>query len=275
MNRADRRLKEKYLKERTKHLQNKAGRMLQKYTAPCCYVNSQPVYSGACVFLKKDTEITGQYNWKLNKLIEQGHRFVIQAQEGKVGGSFVVSLLSTSYYLNEEQKLGIRLSGKYHNNKYVYMDAKNSYVIKPECIKSVDYNLNKDDRGRCLMVIKNNKTDLVNLHKGLLDDKVIDKAYDYFIDIFNVKLDEDQQHLVDVLYIRDYVMDLPYEIVKIQLGEEYERHPKIMKEAVQMLKDEHEDLSEEMFDRKLLMLYLATTDDLNITKVSEIIQRGY
>lgn len=275
MNRKDRRLKEKYLKQETKQIKNNNMKKVKKFIGPCCYVNSQPIYSGACVFLKKDTEIKGQYDWKLNNLIEQNHRFVIQMHDGKIGGYLVVSLLSTSQYLNEEQRLGIRLSGNYHNNKYVYMDAKNSYIVKSECVKSLAYNLNEDDADRCLAAIRNNKTDSIALHKGLLYDDSQDKAYDCLCKIFNAKLDNTEQRKLDVIYVKQYVDGLPYDMVKFQIIEESKRHADIMEDAIKVLKVENPDLSDEAFNRRLLTLFLATTDSLNITKVAEIIQRGY
>lgn len=278
MNREYRRFEKKCLKQENKQDRKTAKNTIKKYMGPCCYVNNQPIYSGACVFLKKDVEIRGQYNWQLNKLIEQNHRFVIQIHEGKVGGCMVISLLSTSQYLNEEQKLGIRLSGEYHDNKYVYMDAKNSYVIKPECIKSLAYNLNENDRGRCMMAIKNNNTDLVELHKGLLYDETIDTAHKYFANIFGVKLGSDAQQVVDVIYIKDYVYELPYDLVKLKLLEETEKSEKcdeLIREASRILKTERPTLSPEEFNRRLLIMYLAAMDDLNVSNIATTLQRGY
>lgn len=278
MNRELRRYEKKYLKQENKQIKNRMEKQIERYFGPCCYVNNKPVYYGACVFLKKDTEISGQYNWQLNNLIEQNHRFVIQFNDGKVGGCMVVSLLSTSQYLNEDKKLGIRLLGDYHSNKYVYMDARNSYVIKSSCIKSVDYNLDEYDRHRCVMTIRNNKTDLVTLHKGLLFDETIDEAHKHFVKPFNEKLSADEQQEMDVKFIRDYVYGLPYDLVKLQLNEEYKKSKKcetLIKKAGQTLKDEVPNLSEEDFFRKLLILYLAAMDDLNVSNIAATIQRGY
>lgn len=275
MNRAERRKRQKIDNMLSKEADNETKRLINKILQPCCYVNNEPLYNGSAVFLKKDTEISGQYNWNLNRLIEQNHRFVIQMNMLKIGSPLVVSLLSTSKFLNEEQRLGIRLSGNYHKNKYVYMDAKNSYVITPDCIKCLDYKLTNDDASKCATIVRSNSYDIV-LHKGLLYNNKIDEAYNWFNKNYYMnKFSEEDQKAIDTLYVADFVKQQSYEAIKISLTELKKKYPNTIKEAYEVLTESQPNITGEEFDRQLLALILATTDDLNITTVSQYMQRGY
>ena len=275
MNRAERRLQQKIENKQAKRADNETKRLINKILQPCCYVNNEPLYNGSAVFLKKDTEISDQYNWNLNRLIEQNHRFVIQINMLKIGSPLVVSLLSTSRFLNEEQRLGIRLSGNYHKNKYVYMDAKNSYVITPDCIKCLDYKLTDDDTSKCATIVRSNSYDIV-LHKGLLYNNKIDKAYNWFNkNYYENKFSEEDQKAINTLYVADFVKQQSYETIKISLTELKKKYPNTMKNAYEVLTESQPNITGEEFDRQLLALFLATTDDLNITVVSKYMQRGY
>ena len=275
MNRAERRKRQKIDNMLSKEVNNETKRLINKILQPCCYVNNEPLYNGSAVFLKKDTEISGQYNWHLNRLIEQNHRFVIQMNMLKVGSPLVVSLLSTSKFLNEEQRLGIRLSGNYHKNKYVYMDAKNSYVITPDCIKCLDYKLTSDDASKCATIVRSNSYDII-LHKGLLYNNKIDEAYNWFNKNYYMnKFSEEDQKAIDTLYVADFVKQQSYEDVKISLTQLKKKYPNTIKEAYEVWTESQPNITGEEFDRQLLALILATTDDLNITTVSEYMQRGY
>lgn len=275
MNRAERRKRQKIDNMLSKEADNETKRLINKILQPCCYVNNEPLYNGSAVFLKKDTEISGQYNWNLNRLIEQNHRFVIQMNMLKIGSPLVVSLLSTSKFLNEEQRLGIRLSGNYHKNKYVYMDAKNSYVITPDCIKCLDYKLTNDDVSKCATIVRSNSYDII-LHKGLLYNNKIDKAYDWFNkNYYANKFSEEDQKTINTLYVTDFVKQQSYEAIKISLTELKKKYPNTIKNACQVLTELQPNITGEEFDRQLLTLFLATTDDLNITAVSQYMQRGY
>lgn len=275
MNRAERRKRQKIDNMLSKEADNETKRLINKILQPCCYVNDEPLYNGSAVFLKKDTEISGQYNWNLNRLIEQNHRFVIQMNMLKIGSPLVVSLLSTSKFLNEEQRLGIRLSGNYHKNKYVYMDAKNSYVITPDCIKCLDYKLTNDDASKCATIVRSNSYDII-LHKGLLYNNKIDKAYDWFNkNYYANKFSEEDQKTINTLYVADFVKQQSYEAIKISLTELKKKYPNTIKNACEALTESQPNITGEEFDRQLLTLFLATTDDLNITTVSQYMQRGY
>ena len=275
MNRAERRKRQKIDNMLSKEANNETKRLINKILQPCCYVNNEPLYNGSAVFLKKDTEISGQYNWNLNRLIEQNHRFVIQMNMLKIGSPLVVSLLSTSKFLNEEQRLGIRLSGNYHKNKYVYMDAKNSYVITPDCIKCLDYKLTNDDASKCATIVRSNSYDII-LHKGLLYNNKIDEAYNWFNKNYYMnKFSEEDQKAINTLYVADFVKQQSYEAIKISLTELKKKYPNTIKEAYEVLTESQPNITGEEFDRQLLALILATTDDLNITTVSEYMQRGY
>lgn len=275
MNRAERRKRQKIDNMLSKEADNETKRLINKILQPCCYVNNEPLYNGSAVFLKKDTEISDHYNWNLNRLIEQNHRFVIQMNMLKIGSPLVVSLLSTSRFLNEEQRLGIRLSGNYHKNKYVYMDAKNSYVITPDCIKCLDYKLIDDDVSKCTTIVRSNLYDII-LHKGLLYNNEIDKAYDWFNKNYYMnKFSEEDQKAINTLYVADFVKQQSYEAIKISLTELKKKYPNTIKEAYEVLTESQPNITGEEFDRQLLALILATTDDLNITTVSKYMQRGY
>ena len=274
MNRSERRKRQKIDNMLSKEADNETKRLINKILQPCCYVNNEPLYNGSAVFLKKDIEILDQYNWNLNRLIEQNHRFVIQMNMLKIGSPLVVSLLSTSRFLNEEQRLGIRLSGNYHKNKYVYMDAKNSYVITPDCIKCLDYKLT-DDVSKCTTIVRSNLYDII-LHKGLLYNNKIDKAYDWFNKNYYMnKFSEEDQKAINTLYVADFVKQQSYEAIKISLTELKKKYPNTIKEAYEVLTESQPNITGEEFDRQLLALILATTDDLNITTVSKYMQRGY
>lgn len=275
MNRAERRKRQKIDNMLSKEDKMNEKRLINKILQPCCYVNNEPLYNGSAVFLKKDTQISGQYNWNLNKLIEQNHRFVIQMNMLKIGSPLVVSLLSTSKFLNEEQRLGIRLSGNYHKNKYVYMDAKNSYVITPDCIKCLDYKLTNDDASKCATIVRSNSYDII-LHKGLLYNNKIDEAYNWFNKNYYMnKFSEEDQKAINTLYVADFVKQQSYEAIKISLTELKKKYPNTIKEAYEVLTESQPNITGEEFDRQLLALILATTDDLNITTVSQYMQRGY
>lgn len=275
MNRAERRKRQKIDNMLSKEDKMNEKRLINKILQPCCYVNNEPLYNGSAVFLKKDTEISGQYNWNLNRLIEQNHRFVIQMNMLKIGSPLVVSLLSTSKFLNEEQRLGIRLSGNYHKNKYVYMDAKNSYVITPDCIKCLDYKLTNDDASKCATIVRSNSYDII-LHKGLLYNNKIDEAYNWFNKNYYMnKFSEEDQKAINTLYVADFVKQQSYEAIKISLTELKKKYPNTIKEAYEVLTESQPNITGEEFDRQLLALILATTDDLNITTVSQYMQRGY
>ena len=193
----------------------------------------------------------------------------------KIGSPLVVSLLSTSRFLNAEQRLGIRLSGNYHKNKYVYMDAKNSYVITPDCIKCLDYKLTDDDASKCATIVRSNSYDIV-LHKGLLYNNKIDKAYDWFNkNYYENKFSEEDQKAINTLYVADFVKQQSYETIKISLTELKKKYPNTIKNAYEVLTESQPNITGEEFDRQLLALFLATTDDLNITTVSKYMQRGY
>ena len=269
MNRAERRKRQKIDNMLSKEDKLNEKRLINKILQPCCYVNNEPLYNGSAVFLKKDTQISGQYNWNLNKLIEQNHRFVIQMNMLKIGSPLVVSLLSTSKFLNEEQRLGIRLSGNYHKNKYVYMDAKNSYVITPDCIKCLDYKLTNDDASKCATIVRSNSYDII-LHKGLLYNNKIDEAYNWFNKNYYMnKFSEEDQKAINTLYVADFVKQQSYEAIKISLTELKKKYPNTIKEAYEVLTESQPNITGEEFDRQLLALILATTDDLNITTVSQ------
>lgn len=275
MNRSERRKRQKIDNMLSKEADNETKRLINKILQPCCYVNNEPLYNGSAVFLKKDTEISGQYNWNLNRLIEQNHRFVIQMNMLKIGSPLVVSLLSTSKFLNEEQRLGIRLSGNYHKNKYVYMDAKNSYVITPDCIKCLDYKLTNDDASKCATIVRSNSYDII-LHKGLLYNNEIDKAYEWFNKNYYMnKFSEEDQKTINTLYVTDFVKQQSYEAIKISLTELKKKYPNTIKNACQVLTELQPNITGEEFDRQLLALFLTTTDDLNLTTVSQYMQRGY
>lgn len=275
MNRAERRKRQKIDNMLSKEANNETKRLINKILQPCCYVNNEPLYTGSAVFLKKDTEIPEQYNWRLNKLIEQNHRFVIQINMLKIGSPLVVSLLSTSRFLNEEQRLGIKLSGNYHKNKYVYMDAKNSYVITPDCIKCLDYKLTDDDTSKCATIVRSNTNNII-LHKGLIYNNKIDKAYDWFNkNYYENKFSEEDQKVINTLYVADYVKQQSYEAIKSSLTELKKKYPNTIKNACEVLMESQPNITDEEFDRQLLALFLATTDDLNITTVSKYMQRGY
>lgn len=275
MNRAERRKRQKIDNMLSKEDKMNEKRLINKILQPCCYVNNEPLYNGSAVFLKKDTQISGQYNWNLNKLIEQNLRFVIQMNMLKIGSPLVVSLLSTSKFLNEEQRLGIRLSGNYHKNKYVYMDAKNSYVITPDCIKCLDYKLTNDDASKCATIVRSNSYDII-LHKGLLYNNKIDEAYNWFNKNYYMnKFSEEDQKAINTLYVADFVKQQSYEAIKISLTELKKKYPNTIKEAYEVLTESQPNITGEEFDRQLLALILATTDDLNITTVSQYMQRGY
>ena len=275
MNRAERRKRQKIDNMLSKEDKMNEKRLINKILQPCCYVNNEPLYNGSAVFLKKDTEISGQYDWNLNRLIEQNHRFVIQISMLKIGNPLVVSLLSTSRFLNQEQELGIRLSGNYHKNKYVYMDAKNSYVITPDCIKCLDYKLTQDDASKCATIVRSNSYDII-LHKGLLYNNKIDEAYNWFNKNYYMnKFSEEDQKAINTLYVADFVKQQSYEAIKISLTELKKKYPNTIKEAYEVLTESQPNITGEEFDRQLLALILATTDDLNITTVSKYMQRGY
>ena len=275
MNRAERRKRQKIDNMLSKEANNETKKLINKILQPCCYVNNEPLYNGSAVFLKKDTEISGQYNWNLNRLIEQNHRFVIQISMLKIGNPLVVSLLSTSRFLNQEQELGIRLNGNYHKNKYVYMDAKNSYVITPDCIKCLDYKLTQDDASKCATIVRSNTNNII-LHKGLLYNNEIDEAYDWFNKNYYMnKFSEEDQKAINTLYVADFVKQQSYEAIKISLTELKKKYPNTIKNACEVLTELQPNITGEEFDRQLLALFLATTDDLNITTVSKYMQRGY
>lgn len=275
MNRAERRKRQKIDNMLSKEDKMNEKRLINKILQPCCYVNNEPLYNGSAVFLKKDTEISGQYDWNLNRLIEQNHRFVIQISMLKIGNPLVVSLLSTSRFLNQEQELGIRLSGNYHKNKYVYMDAKNSYVITPDCIKCLDYKLTQDDASKCATIVRSNSYDII-LHKGLLYNNKIDEAYNWFNKNYYMnKFSEEDQKAINTLYVADFVKQQSYEAIKISLAEIKKKYPNTIKNACEVLTESQPNITGEEFDRQLLALFLANTDDLNITTVSKYMQRGY
>lgn len=235
MNRFERRKRQKIDNMLSKEADNETKRLINKILQPCCYVNNEPLYNGSAVFLKKDTKISGQYNWNLNRLIEQNHRFVIQVSMLKIGNPLVVSLLSTSRFLNQEQKLGIRLSGNYHKNKYVYMDAKNSYVITPDCIKCLDYKLTQDDASKCATIVRSNTHNII-LHKGLLYNNEINEAYDWFNKNYYMnKFSEEDQKAINTLYVADFVKQQSYEAIKISLTELKKKYPNTIKNACEVL----------------------------------------
>lgn len=276
MNREMRRFQKKCEKERNKKLQVKANKVLNECLGPCCYINNEPIYSGACVFLKPDNEIKGQYDWSLGRRIDAGHRFVILTHLGFRKGVIVIGLLSTSSYLNEENRLGIRLNGKYHNNKYVYMDAKNCWIINTSCIKSLDYNLSSDDQGRCMILGINNKFEKMAVHKGLLEDEIVNKYYNYYKEKYNTTLTDKDQTIVDVLSIKEYINNLPYSKVKELLEDAKQKDPETVIMASEVLDENSLDKEDkESYFRNLIILYLSYLDKEHISEISETIQRGY
>lgn len=278
MNRAQKRIYNKLKSKQQNKIKNGAINFAIEQIKPCAYVNNEPVYAGACVFLKPDNEIIGQYDWNLCRLIDKGHRFVILMHLGLKKSALVVSLLSTSKYLNEEQKLGIRLNGNYHPNKYVYMDAKNSYVINSNCIKSVDYNLTDDDRCRCRSVITNSKMDLVTLHKGLLENNVVDKYYSIYNSIYNNKFNDAEQAILDLTLFNDYVDALSLDEVYEKLKELKETNPDVFVMASDMLMKKYESLDYnniEEYSRELLVIQLSALDHFDFIDDSMHLQLGY
>ena len=129
MNRAERRLLEK-----TSRLEYKAEWKEKRAIGnkiifdPCCYCNSKPLYN----------------------LIREGHRFVIIGHRGMRYGTCGIALLSTSQYLNEQKRLGIKLTSECNTTKDVYMDTYNIWIIDNDAIMQKDYSLNETDKLRCI-----------------------------------------------------------------------------------------------------------------------------
>lgn len=189
----------------------KSGKELVE--SPCMYCNSKPVYIGAAVYLKPDNEIKGQYNWQLRSLIDRNHRFLIMAYPYPKMGTVLIVLLSTSSYLNEEKRQGIKLLGKYHDNKSVYMDAQNAWVVPSECIKSVEYNLSKEDTIHCIgkFISARFKTKLI---RGVENNEIVDKHIERYRTFANNNIDMDiQEREFDTTMIANYIKKLSIEEV--------------------------------------------------------------
>ena len=118
MNRAERRLLEK-----TNRLEYKAECKEKRAIGnkiifdPCCYCNSKPLYVGDVIFLKPSFKTNLKYEKQLYNLIREGHRFVIIGHRGMRYGTCGIALLSTSQYLNEQKRLGIKLTSECNTTK--------------------------------------------------------------------------------------------------------------------------------------------------------------
>lgn len=263
---------------------DKQNKKLREHTlvslieGPCAYVDNKPVHVGDCVFLKHDNEIQGQYDWTLNKLIDKNHRFVILNHQGLKKGILAVGLLSTSSYLNEENRLGIRLKGKYHKNKYVYMDAKNLWIIKSDCIKSIDYSLNETDMSRCMAVVKTNNTGCVAARKGLINDDVVNKYISFYEKAVQHKLNKSDQVELNCLDISDFVRGLSLPEVMHVINTYRDNEPELYKGVDVCIKEDpsiSKELNEEAYYKTFLTMLLTLSDSMGITSLSKELQIGY
>lgn len=281
MNRQERRSFEQFKKTKIKQYNNLQKQKIKTILRPCAYVDNKPIYLGFCVFLKKDTEIQGQYDWTLNKLIEKNHRFVIITHGGSKKGAIGVALLSTSSYLNEENRLGIKLYGNYHTNKYVYMDSKNLWLINSNCIKSVDYILTSQDMCRCIAVARTNNMGNVNVKKGLLDDSIVDKYLPILEQTASCKISKEEQDRVDTLSIMQHIESLPMSEVLKELDkisqEDYTLYSIARLKVLELYpKGLPTEGTKELdkYRRLVLALYLSIKNS-NDGQISKTIQLGY
>lgn len=193
---------------KTKHIKTNYDKGKETMCSPCLYINSKPVYVGAVVKLKSSNKTDRIYEPRLGSLISYGHRFVILNKPvGKKISTIFICLLSTSSYLNEQHRLGIKLSGDYNKEKDVYMDAQMGWVIPVDCVKSFEYNLTEDDKMLCLSKFFSHQFKETNIFKGMNNDTVDTDFCQYSYLSYN-KFDAEGQLELEKACIKDYTNTL-------------------------------------------------------------------
>lgn len=212
MNRSERRLLEK-----TNRLEYKAENKEKRAVGnkiifdPCCYCNSKPLYVGDVIFLKPGFETNLKYEKQLHNLIKEGHRFVILGHKGRRYGTCGIALLSTSQYLNEQKRLGIKLTSDCNTTKDVYMDTYNIWIIDNDAILQKDYSLNETDKLRCLTLGFDSDFPVKNVKPGTYNSpKVVDQMEHYEF-VFTQKAGEDMQYELNVASTKEFINELTIE----------------------------------------------------------------
>lgn len=212
MNRAERRLLEK-----TNRLEYKAECKEKRAIGnkiifdPCCYCNSKPLYVGDVIFLKPGFKTNLKYEKQLYNLIREGHRFVIIGHRGMRYGTCGIALLSTSQYLNEQKRLGIKLTSECNTTKDVYMDTYNIWIIDNDAIMQKDYSLNETDKLRCISLSFDSDFPVKNVKQGTYNSSKVDDQMEHYEFVLTQKVNEDMQYELNVASTKDFVNELTIE----------------------------------------------------------------
>ena len=164
--------------------------------------------------LKQYNEIDDIYDFQLEKLIMQNHRFVIIHHYGINKQTLAICLLSTSSYLNEKMELGVKLSGSYNEFKDVYMDATRCWIIPANYTKSIEYKLNLEDKFRCISNWSNNYSGKMKVIKGVCDNCLVNTQLNNYISHFNTTDIDNELGMVTIaIYLKRYIEQLSDEEV--------------------------------------------------------------
>lgn len=245
-------------------------------------VGKMKIKLGTAIFLKPQKDISKQYEPVLRRLIQENHRFVVVAHAGPKSQCIAVCLLSTSKYMNEEQRHGIKLEGNYKeygNGKDVYMDCNDIWIIKTNCIDKIAYNLDKDDVHRvytdCIFYNENfSIKNCFNEEDGIM--KLYYPEYEFY---FKQK----QEHIILSEEVLDKASDRAIEIGYKNCLKILENFEILMKESAKLgytgpLTDVNKIINsiESIEDKKNLIKAMADIKSSNeFTEIADILRRNY